>query len=361
MNIVQIVENLEVGGLERMAVDLGAAQVRAGHRASIYCVSQAGKLAPAAEAEGVSVVAFGKKPGFSARTVLELAARLRKDGAHVVHTHGSAIHHYGALAGWLAWTNAIVNTRHGLGTLHTGARQERHYRRSIGLTSALAFVCEDGRQHFVKKLNLPPAKCHVIVNGIDLRRFAGAQASPGANAPSVRFGTVGRLVSAKGHSILLEAFAMLRERYPHVSLSIVGYGELREQLEAQILRLRLSDCVTLEGLQANVPEILPHWDVFVLSSISEGLPLVVMEAMAVGLPVVSTKVGGVPEILPDGEAGYLCEIGDAGALCNAMYRAATSTTLREVGRRGRDLAFANYGVDLMQSQYEELYRQLVGT
>ena len=149
MRIVQIVESLKVGGLEKMAVDLAIAHRKAGHFSAIYTVFDPGPLAAQAAGAGVSVVPFHKAIGFRPGTILAMAKRLRADGAQVVHTHNSGIHHYGVLAGRLAGIKAIVNTRHGL-AFHSGQRQELYYRTIMPLTSAVVFVCDNGRRHFTE-------------------------------------------------------------------------------------------------------------------------------------------------------------------------------------------------------------------
>jgi glycosyltransferase involved in cell wall biosynthesis len=149
-----------------------------------------------------------------------------------------------------------------------------------------------------------------------------------------------RLVPAKGHSILIDAFARISQEAPDAELSIFGYGSLEAELSAQIARLGLEGRVRLEGRTDDSPAALAGLDVFILSSVNEGLPLVILEAMAAGLPVLSTSVGGVPEILPK-ESSWLCPPGDAEALAAAMLQAARCPDLRERGETSRRAAAAS--------------------
>src|SRR5688500_13783852 len=119
MRIAQLVEELEIGGLERMAVDLAIAHRKAGHQSSIYSLCSPGALAAEAASGGVSVVSFHKKPGFSPKAVFQLAAQLRRDRIEVIHSHNSVVHHYAVLAAQLVRVPAIVNTRHGVSLIHT--------------------------------------------------------------------------------------------------------------------------------------------------------------------------------------------------------------------------------------------------
>ena len=300
LGIVQLVESLERGGLERMVLHLAAAHRAAGHRSSIYTVFAPGSLAADARAAGVPVASFDKErgTGFSPEIVFRIARRLRSDGAEILHTHNAAIHHYGALAGTQAGA-VVVNTRHGVG-LHAPPMQDVYFRAVQPLTHAIVFVAESLRRHFTGCGIAPPAKSEVISNGIPVEVFQAFRARPGSANPRIRFGTMGRLVAAKAHGDLLDAFAIVARQLPAAGLSIWGYGVLREELENRIESLGLSDRVHYCGPAEKPAEVFQELDVFVLSSVSEGMPLVILEAMAAGLPIVSTRVGGVPEVVPAG-------------------------------------------------------------
>lgn len=359
LRIVQVVEKLEIGGLERMALDLAIAQKAAGHQPSIYCVFQRGALADEAEAAGVPITEFRKDPGFSWQAIRQMERCLRSDHAQVVHTHNSVIHHYGVLAGRLARVPVVVNTRHGLGTLHTARRQERYFRATFPFTDAFVFVCQDGQRFFQEHLGVPAKKSRVILNGIPLEKFRELRPSIGSCRPAIRFGTLGRMVPAKAHCVLLQAFAQLRGRFPQAHLRIAGGGPLEGELREQVQALGLEGAVCVEGATREVARFLSQLDVFVLSSITEGLPLVILEAMASGLPVVSTNVGGIPEVAGP-EVGWLCPPGDAGCFAEALYCAATAPDLHERGERARCLAFSRYGLEQMQQHYADLFSSLLG-
>jgi glycosyltransferase involved in cell wall biosynthesis len=358
VRIVQLVENLEVGGLERLAVDLAIAQQQSGHQAIVYCLHEAGPLSGRLDAAGIPVVAFSKPPGFSPGAVLRIARRLRIDRADVIHGHNPGVHHYAALAARLAGVPVAINTRHSASTSKGLPYQERYFRWVKPLTSHVVFVCDYVRRLLEPKLQYPPAKCSVILNGIPLEGFLARPASPGSRQPRIRFGTIGRLVPAKGHSILIDAFSRISREAPGAELSIFGYGSLDAELAAQIARLGLEGRVRLEGRTDDSPGALAGLDVFILSSVNEGLPLVILEAMAAGLPILSTSVGGVPEVLPK-ESSWLCPPGDAEALAAAMLQAARCRDLRERGETSRRGAAANYGLEHMVRRYEELYRRLL--
>jgi glycosyltransferase involved in cell wall biosynthesis len=348
---------LKIGGLEVMALNLAIAHHKAGHFSAIYTIFEPGELAGQAREAGVPVIPFFKKKGFSDDTIFAMAKQLRGDHAQVVHTHNSVIHHYGVLAGKLAGVDAIVNTRHGL-AFHSGRRQETYFRAVIPFTAKVIFVCQDGRRHYVENRVVPEKKSCIVLNGIPVETFQARRARPGASRPRIRFGTIGRMVKAKAHTDLVEAFALLAARLPEAELEMWGDGELYPAVRERVSALGLEDRVHLKGATLTPAEALAGLDVFVLSSISEGLPLVILEAMAAGLPIVSTRVGGVPEVAPETEVAWYSPPGNPAALAEAMFRAA-SADLGSMGEKAYRLAAERFSLEAMQSQYEELFSGLV--
>jgi glycosyltransferase involved in cell wall biosynthesis len=237
--------------------------------------------------------------------------------------------------------------------------QERYFRWVKPWTDHVIFVCEFVRQQLDPRLGYPPQKCSVIRNGIRQERFLSHPASPGAVRPRIRFGTVGRLVPAKGHSVLIDAFASIAPKLPEAELRIFGYGLLEQELRAQIQRLGMEGRIFLEGRTDDASRVFESLDIFVFSSLNEGLPLVILEAMTAGLPIVSTRIGGVPEIAPEPQVAWLCEPGNVEELAGAMLRAAESQNLEGIGREARRLAAENYGITQMCRGYEALYRTLL--
>jgi len=364
MRIVQLVENLEVGGLERMAVDLMLAQHAAGHWCAMYCLFGAGPLGKDLERAGIPVVEFHKERHSKAAVVWQMAKQLRRDRPDILHGHNPAVHHFAAVSGRIAGVPVCMNTRHSALSSTGAPYQERYFRLVQPWTHHVVFDCEYVRRELQPRLNYPAAKYSVIINGIPLEPFAARTASPGsqllANTPTrIRFGTIGRLVPAKGHSVLIDAFSQIAGRLPEAELHIFGYGALESELREQIRRLGIPARITLEGRTTDSAGALASLDIFVLSSLTEGLPLVILEAMAMGLPVVATRVGGVPEVAPEALFPWYADPGNAPQLADSMLRAAQSHELAEIGREARKLAMSSYGIDGMMRNYELLYKKLL--
>ena len=207
----------------------------------------------------------------------------------------------------------------------------------------------------------PRGRMHAIANGIRLDRYhpdaearASARVELGLGDAWV-VGTVGRLDTYKNQALLVRALAPLLSS--DLRLVIVGDGPARGEVEAEIAKLREPRWVVMTGRRMDVPQLIPAFDVFALSSKTEGLPLVVPEAMAAGLPVVTTAVGGLPTVVDEGKTGMLVPVEEA-ALRRALATLADDRPLaRTMGERARDTALDRYSADRMVDAYLDLYRQ----
>jgi len=360
MRIAELVNNLEIGGAERMVVDLALALRSRGHVPHVICLRQAGALAETLRESGVEVLAMQKPDGFNVRTLCRIASYFHRQQIDVIHTHNPLVHHYGALAGRIAGVPVVINTRHGLGnfprTRWNETMTEAVFSLSSCLTDRVVSLCKAAEDYFEHHTYVPKRKLHVIPNGIDLQRFAHIE--PAVPASGTVFGTVGRLVPVKDHRTLLEAFAIVLHRNPSCRLEILGDGPLRHDLADLSHRLGLADAVSFRGASFDVPGFLARLQVFVLASVSEGLPLTVLEAMASGLPVVATAVGGVPDLVR-ADTGWLCPPSDPTRLAEAMLTASAAEERPAMGARARQHARARFSTTRMAREYERLFEELL--
>jgi glycosyltransferase involved in cell wall biosynthesis len=167
---------------------------------------------------------------------------------------------------------------------------------------------------------------------------------------------VGRLVSNKGPEVLMKAMPKVLSRHPHARFVLVGDGPLRDRLQQMACDLGIHHGVQLLGIRHDVPQIMRDAAIFVRPSSLEGMPLSVLEAMATGLPVVATPVGGTPEVLRDDVHGYLVPVGDSQVLADALIKLLDDRFLaEEMGHRGRELVVSNYSWDAAVNQTERVY------
>jgi glycosyltransferase involved in cell wall biosynthesis len=359
-SIVHVLSSYGVGGQERVALDLAAGQVERGH--DVHVVSLAGEpdgpLATEFTAAGVAVHRVARKNRLDPALVVKLARVLRRLGADVVHTHNPLPLIYGAPAARLIGA-AAVHTKHGR---NPGSRIERVLRRGAArLVGAFVAVSETTAAQAREQRDCPAAVLSVIPNGIQLGRFrpdpavrAAVRAELGIPADAWVVGTVGRIDEFKNQGMLIEAAASrVGDSYRVV---LVGDGPLREALATQAAAI--GPWVQLTGRRMDVERLLPAFDVFALPSKSEGLPLVVPEAMAAGLPVIATSVGGLPDVVDEGVTGLLIPV-DVAALSTALDTlSADRPRAREMGSRAREVALRRYAADRMLDEYMALYRAL---
>ena len=357
LRLVQLLNSLAVGGAERMALNLALAQKEAGHEPLLYCIESEGTLAQEARANGIPVICFHKKAGKSPGTVLQIARALRRDRADILHTHNPPAHYYGAPAAWLARI-PVVNTRHSPISARGGEYRERYFKWLLSLTGAVVFVARNGQERILPQWSGKKIFTRLIPNGIPVARFQLERPRRDNSKPFV-FGAIGRLAPVKCYDLLIDAFRSVLEREPNCELHIVGEGPLAEELRSHVIRCGLQDRAFVKPATLDVAEALRSFDAFVISSSSEGLPMVVLEAMAAGLVIVATRVGGIPEAVQEGKFGWFCAPGDREALAEVMLTARNCADLEARGRMAAEYAVAKYDASVMARQYLEVFAPLV--
>lgn len=360
-SIVHVLSSFGVGGQERVALDLAAGQVRRGHRVSVVSLAPPpdGPLAAEFRDAGVAVLTVPKGRGLDASLPARLALRFKSVRADVVHTHNPQPLIYGAPAARLAGAVAI-HTKHGM---NPGSRGNMILRRAAArAVDAFVAVSEVTAQQARAQRDCTPDRLEVIPNGIRLERFspdparrAAMRGELGIPADAWVVGTVGRVDEYKNHPMLVRAMApVLGDRH---RLVIIGDGPAREALDAAVAALPEPRWVHVLGRRMDVDQLLPGLDVFALPSSSEGLPLVVPEAMSAGLPVVATAVGGLPTVIDEGETGLLCPVDEAALRDRLGVLAGDRDRARAMGRRAREVALARYSADRMLDDYLALYER----
>jgi len=357
MRIAEVVNSLAVGGAERLLVDICIELKKRGHSVQVVCMRESGPLAIPLKEAGVPVAVLAKPDGMSATATVQVAKILRRQGIQIVHTHNPLVHHYGVAGGRLARVLGIVNTLHGFGNLDDSKKTRWVYEMSCLQSHRVACVCQALEAHVHKVTRIARRQTTVIRNGIALERFIHIRRRP--RTDDVVFGAVGRLVPVKDHETLLKAFGLLLRRNPTSRLRILGDGPLRDYLQEVAAALGIADRVEIRPTTLAVEEFLASLDVFVLSSISEGMPLTVVEAMAAGVPVVATHVGGVPELVQGADCGWLAAPRDPVDLSSQMKLALDCSSREECGARGRRYAVELHSLGKMVDSYEGLFESLL--
>jgi glycosyltransferase involved in cell wall biosynthesis len=363
MNIAHVLGSLQIGGGERVALELASGQTAAGHIVTVFTLAPPpdGPLADSFRQRDVAVQRVGKRPGFDVTLPFRLGAAFRRRRVDVVHTHNRLPLIYGAAGGKLAGAR-VVHTRHGPGK---GTRREQWLRRGAGqFLDAYVAVSPELRSLAESLGDCAPRKLAVIENGIDFARFAqaggeraGARASLGIPEGAWVVGSVGRLAREKDYPGLVRAVAPMLG--PDARLLLVGDGGEAEAIRREIQACGVGQYVAMPGARNDVPRMLAAMDAFALSSKMEGLPLCVLEAMAARLPLVATAIGGLPALIQDGVTGYLVPPGDEQAMRARLGQVrADGDGARAVAERGQAHVRAHYSSDAMVERYLALYTRL---
>ena len=364
--IAHLVQNLSIGGLERVVINLMTGVKNLGYETVLYTLGEGGELVAELAGQGYEVVALNKRPGMDYFLPVRLSRLFKRRGIDIVHAHNFSPLVYGSIGGRLAGVSGVVYTAHGA---KTSSRRKQVLFQRLGLVDRMVFVSDDARRAALTNGGLSDRGVETIVNGIDLERYAAGTAAARAQKKdelgippgAAVLGIVARLTPAKDHANLLRAFKIIVEDGLDARLLVVGDGELREQLEAETDELGQKKEVLYVGARSDVPELLGVMDVFVLSSYTEGLAMTLLEAMAAGLPIVATSVGGNSEVVVDGETGIIVPPRDSRALAEAVRELLLKPEMAAgMGQKGRGRACAEFGIDAMVRQYEKLYESVTG-
>lgn len=358
-----MVESMRRGGAETVVVE-HVRRAAADVEPLVCALNHGGPALELARAAGAPAFVLGKAGPVAG--VRALAALIRRENVQLVNGHNASGGLYAALAARLAGGVPVYRTEH---TIHYSGRHSILYPllepAATALTRRVVCVCQAVLESHASRLPWAARRFVNVANGIspaphtrpreDVRRDLGV--APGQ--PLVL--TVGSLTPQKAQHVLIGAFAAASTAAPGARLVIAGEGPLRAALEARIAALGLAPRVTLAGAREDAADLMEACDLFVLSSEREGLPMTLLEAMRAGRAVVSTRIGGTPEAVADGETGVLVPVGDSAALGRALATLlADPARCRALGDAGRRRWVERFTAARMVADTEALYRADLG-
>lgn len=361
IKVLHILHSFGIGGMEKgIAMLINHASAEFTHE--ILCLTQSGDsrhLLP----PGIPVHEMHKRPGNSPRFILDLVRTIRQINPDVVHTRNWGGMD-GIIAARLAGFAGIVHGEHGWGMEDPQGTN----RKRILIRRTLAYgvrefvgVSQQIKNWLERTVKVKRPVTHVY-NGVDFDRYpvrdgrGSLRSELGLATTAPLVGVVGRLDPIKDHAGLIQAFELLRKQIPDSHLVIVGHGP-----EEHRLRELHAENVHLLGLRKDIPDILRAIDVFALASLNEGISNTLLEAMACGLPVVSTAVGGTPELIRHGENGFLVEARDYEGFADCLARYVNSAALRfEHGLRNRQTISSQFTPEAMVRGYEMVWSRVAG-
>ncbi len=369
--VLHLIETGGPGGAERMMVQL-AAGLGSEYRSEAALIRDSW-LGTALRMRGVPVKMLRHKSQGSfwklrdVATLRDLVRVIRERRVAILHTHEFFMNTVGLVAS-LSTGVPLVATVHGKNYYADRFRRRVAYRLVGRFAGQMIAVSENIRSFLAEQVGIPSDQIRVVPNGIALdeepprERLSALRTALGLDQDSKVVGTVGSLYPVKGHTYLMDAIAPVVRRFAHVVFLIVGRGGLREELEARACGLGIARHLRFLGHREDVRDLLALCDVFVLPSLSEGMPLALLEAMAAGLSCVATKVGGISEVVDHGKTGLLVPPGDSHALAESIMTLLEDRTLaRKMGGCARDAVARRFSLTKMVQAYQEIYAELVRT
>jgi glycosyltransferase involved in cell wall biosynthesis len=359
LRIAHLIESDGPGGAERVVAGLATELQAAGSENVVFLPADGeGWLARELEGSGVAIEHFEIDRPLSPHCARGLVRAFRRHRFDVAHSHEFSMAIYGA---WAAWRTGVphVITMHGGRYYNDRLRRRLAMRVAIAASDQIVAVSESLADAIASDLGVPRAKVAMLSNGVrhtepgvvTLRQEL--RLSPGDRLVVA----VGNLYPVKGHAHAIDALARLAEPHPSVHLAISGRGELEGALLARAREHGLEHRVHLLGLRSDVPAVLAAADLFVLPSLSEGLPLALLEAMFAGCPIVATDVGQVRVALANGTAGILVQPGDSAALAAGLDRLLSHPAeARRLGGIAAMHAAGEYDLSRMVQRYAGVYR-----
>ena len=367
MRILFLSTSMGMGGADSQLLAAAQGLQARGHDILIVSLTPLGPMGLRARSVGLPTESLEMRRGIpDPRGLARLIRIARAWRPDVLHSHMVHANLMARALQLLTPVPALVSTIHNI--YDGGPLLMAGYRLTNGLVDHMTIISEAAADRFIRDRIVPRKLLRVIPNGVDpeLYRQAPAGVRDGLRQ-ALGLGrefvwlAVGRFETAKDYPNMLRAFAAVRDRHPEAVLLLAGRGALQVETEALARELQLGPGVRFLGVRDDVAALVSAADGYVMSSGWEGMPMVLLEAAAGGLPIVTTRVGGTAEVVLDGESGFLAPPRDHGALASAMLRlmSLTQTERRTMGERGREHIRTRYGLTRVVEQWEELYREVL--
>jgi glycosyltransferase involved in cell wall biosynthesis len=366
IKILHIMTRLPVGGVENQLLSILRNYDKSKLSPLVCSLSDKGQIGEEIERDGIEVVCLNKLGHkFNWSIVKDICSLIKERNIKAVRTHQYHANLYGRLAAHRAGVPCVVASIH-----NTYTRDKKFHRRLINrflarFTDRIVAVSGKVRDDILMYDHIPSDKVEVIHNGVDIDIFSNKDGKVkksefGIQEDAVVIGTVGRLAEAKGQRYLLEALAVLKDRFPMVRLLIAGDGPLRKDLEGYAETLGIKQNVLFLGIRRDIPALLSVMDIFVLPSLWEGLPNALLEAMAGSRPIIATDIPSFREIIDSKDVGILIPPGDSAALAEALRVLLEDRNKREaMGRNAKQRCSLLFDIKAVVSAYTGLFENIL--
>ena len=373
-NILYIIEGITFGGGERVFMQLAEGMKAKGYGITVGCVPR-GVFAKRLRELGIEVEGFNMDSKYNIRVIFQMAKFMKQKNIHIVHTQGGRAPFFGRIAARLAKVPIVISTVAMLLSRESHSDVNRLKRTvyllidklTSGYVDRFLVLSEPHREALNTDYNIERSKVIKIYNGIEFHKYDAISGDGlrvrkelGIALSSSIVGVIGRLAWEKGLPFFLQAASKVTATFPEIKFLIVGDGPLKAELEKLSNELNIRQNCIFTGFRQDIPDILSAVDMLVMSSLYEGMPMVILEAMAASKPVIATKVGGIPEMVRDGETGILVPPEDADALAGSMLTLLKNKNrARQMGLAGRRCVEDHFDVEVMVQNTEAVYQELM--
>ena len=362
IRLMQITHDLEIGGLQQVVVNLCKTVNGDLFDVSVLCLRALGSFVPEVQALGIPIHFLPQNNGHTDYfSFLKVAQILRHEKIDVVHTHNTQPFVDGTIGALLSGVKTIVHTDHA-----RDFPDKLRYMVAERIASHFAYrvvgVSEHTSMNLRKYEKIPSGKIVTIYNGVDRKKFdiyidkqqKRAELGIRGSGPVIGLGV--RLSKQKGITYLLKAMPAIIPQFPEIMLVLAGEGPLEEDLRQETRALGIENHVLFIGPRLDIPDLLKLYDIYVLPSLWEGLPMVLLEAMAAGCPIIATDVGGVSIAVRHGVNGTLVKPEDPETLAKEIIRLLHDRDIRQLyADNGRKIFEEHFSAEAMTRQYERLY------
>ena len=364
IRVMHIIWSLDLGGAEQVVMNLTRHFDRKKFQPIVCCLNEKGRYAYLVENDGIPVFEMKKYPKLDFLLLPRLVRLIKRTKVDLIHTHLFTANLWGRLAAKLARV-PVVSTEHGMDS----------WRSAIDLSldqwlatfnQKIICVSEGVRRFYGQRNSNLDGKVKIIHNGIDVERFSAPadreeiRRQLGLNPSAHVVGIVGRLVPDKAHEDFIDAVKIISEQDPLIRGLIIGEGKLHRQLKAKVMKMHLEDKIYFLGNRNELPPLYRAMDIFVMSSIREGFPLTILEAMAANIPIVATDVGGVGECIEHEKDGILVPARNPKALATAIQILfADPSLMEELAKNASEKVWSQFSVQKMTQDHEALYQEIL--
>ncbi|MFL5401335.1 MAG: glycosyltransferase [Gemmatimonadales bacterium] len=364
MRILFLSTSMGMGGADKLLLSAAEEMRSHGHEILIVSLMELGPMGLDARKLGIPTESLNMPRGVpDPRALIKLTRLVRRWRPDVLHSHMVHANLMARVLRLFVPIPALVSTIH---NIYEGGRVlMAGYQLTNGLVDHMTIISQAAADRFVDEGIIPKDLLSVVPNGVDTELYRNVDSDVRESlrrslglGPEFVWLAVGRFEIAKDYPTMLRAFAQIRHSHPGTVLLLVGRGRLQEEAEAVARELTLGEAVRFLGVRDDVRDLMSMADGYVMSSAWEGMPMVLLEGAASGLPIVATSVGGNAEVVSDGETGFLVPARDADALAVGMRRvmALPEAERRRMGERGREQVRTRYGLSRVVEQWEDLYR-----